>query len=320
MAARQLYLRVPVTDETTDFQAQWSSDGGATWTPLSRDSASPAAPELIGVAELDADGNWLLDGLNNPAGNLEAASETGNLYRVRLLEDGVKGNWSDEFSINGYPGAGDLSDFLAATGLTISSALSARLGPAILAARKEFEKVTGVRVLADSVASARRFGLPSARDGWVELDPAVSISSVVYSPASGDPTTYTRNTDYWLEPENAPLLAVPRPYTSLRLGGSYGWWGGGYGYGEAPRALLVTARWGMFDSVPDNIREALLGRAAASLLPQLRMSAGSGRPVKRWTNVDGISKEYDTGAWDVLGAGWDSAWKSAITRYRRLSI
>jgi hypothetical protein len=91
--ARLLELHIPVDDQTTHFRLRFSTDV-RTWTPFSPADPSPAVPADIVVDALDADGNYVLDGINNPQGNMALASQDGTVYQYQLKTLGGYGSWS----------------------------------------------------------------------------------------------------------------------------------------------------------------------------------------------------------------------------------
>lgn len=90
---RLIELHIPVEADTTHFRLRFSNDGRI-WTPYSPAEASPSIPADIVVDALDADGNYLLDGINSPHGNAVDASRDGNLYQYQLKTLGGYGSWS----------------------------------------------------------------------------------------------------------------------------------------------------------------------------------------------------------------------------------
>jgi hypothetical protein len=96
--------------DATHFQLLYSADQ-TTWTTYNPGSAD------VAVSELDADGLYLLDGINSPAGNAAAASYAGNWYRTRQKTAGGYGNWSSPFKVGYEPDdlgpVADVADLLA---------------------------------------------------------------------------------------------------------------------------------------------------------------------------------------------------------------
>lgn len=128
--AQLVLIHIADLDPTaTHFNLRFSTDG-TTWTDYSTSSATPSSPEDLSVALLDASDNYLLDGVNSPAGNMAAASYAGNWYEGRLKGADGYGNWSTRFNVAplavaapGWPVAADVLQKLQYTnpeGLTAS--------------------------------------------------------------------------------------------------------------------------------------------------------------------------------------------------------
>lgn len=103
MDPRLILIYVPTEAGTTHFQLQFSRDRGGTWAGFDPVTANPASAADVAVGDLDADSNYLLDGVNSPAGNKLDASRAGNRYRLRLKNVSGYGNWSDSFMVGEEP-------------------------------------------------------------------------------------------------------------------------------------------------------------------------------------------------------------------------
>lgn len=73
---------VGVTGFTIEFSAH-----SETWTAFSPTDATPTGFEdptaLIAITDLNADSEYVIDGINTPLGNAIAASAVGNVFRCR---------------------------------------------------------------------------------------------------------------------------------------------------------------------------------------------------------------------------------------------
>src|SRR5688500_1781822 len=94
--ARIITLKdIPVdAGETTHFHVQARLTGASSWTDYYATGAGPAIQD-IDVADLDANNDYLIDGVNTPTGNKATVSQAGWEYRIRLKDAGGYSNYSN---------------------------------------------------------------------------------------------------------------------------------------------------------------------------------------------------------------------------------
>jgi len=168
-------------------------------------------------------------------------------------------------------------------------------------------------------ATTRYFNPPLAYDPVLLFGPfgeLASLTSVIYQPASSNPTTYTLDTHFWLLPEGAPGWG--RPYYGLRF--KQRWWD------PAPysmtKALQITGLWGYGTSIPVDVWNAMRAAAALQLPILQRVSGSSVIPfgVKKWVGAGGVSTEFETGWLPTLRSVWQNAVDTAIVGKQRWEI
>lgn len=303
----------------TAFRLQFSTVPAAPWTAFSRSSASPTVPDTLDVDLLDAT-VYKLDGLNNPTGNMEAASAAGIWYEAAWQENGIWGNWTvppfwqEATHAAGYPTAIDLYGFLTGAGLTPAAALMPQLGPAVLAAKQDFEQAIQRRMLADLTITQRRFDPPAKVGSILFIPDAVEITDVHYQPVGWEVSTFNRGIDYELYPDEALATGVQpgesqyRPITGLRF-----WrrWSLPQSV-RTRRGLYVTGRWGYADTLPEQAFRGILARAASALFTQVLIGRTSG--ILSWKDADRSVTYVD---WLKLKMGWDDEAARVVSHYRR---
>lgn len=120
---------------------------------------------------------------------------------------------------------------------------------AIKAASRGIDNLCGRRFYADTDATKERYYTPDD-EAWLRIDDLVELGSLQTDPDGGGTfeDTWVENTDFLLEPLNAPADA--KPWTSIRvhpLGNFY--------LPCYPRSVKVTGKFG-WATVPDEIVEA----------------------------------------------------------------
>ena len=195
---------------------------------------------------------------------------------------------------NGYA---TLTDFQNYTGMsTLTAAETATIEDAIEAASRSIDRIANRRFYLDAVATARLYR-PSDFYKLIVDDIGSTTNLVVALDATGQGSytdTLTLNTDYILDPINAPAKA--RPWTMITMVGATTW---PFPTNYRPVAQ-VTARWG-WPSVPDDISEATLILAADY--------------VKRASSVGGVVGLSELGAIRMSPLGRDIA--AIVRAYRR---
>ena len=216
-----------------------------------------------------------------------------------------------------YPTEIDLRRFLYAANL-IDSATEPTgryalldYGGAVNGARAEFERRTG-RVFVSSVEVTEAFDPVTVRNGRLDLGREwYSISSVEV-----DGTAQTVTDDFLLEPYGGP------PYSSIRFLVS---WTAPVPWGSLATVEVTGVRgWG---SVPDDVWQAILRRAAGTLLPsvvgiQTSGMAAAGVASLRLGDADVAFKPPTAGSssGSLMGSGWDAVFESAVSAYRAVRV
>ena len=162
-----------------------------------------------------------------------------------------------------YPVGTDVQALLTSLGLTVPSGYS--LDDAASAAVEQWERLTGwTPFLQDASATARYFdppGTPAPGRGYGPFGGSrmlplragiVSQSAITSVVANG--RTLASGTDYRLGPLNA--LANKRPYSRIEFTVPI--------FGQAS-SIVITARWGGYASVPQEVFNAIRRQAASDL-------------------------------------------------------
>ena len=142
-------------------------------------------------------------------------------------------------------------------------------GAAMAAEEAFLQSVRWVPFVSDGSTQTRLFDPPSGR----LLDLQGGLLSVSQITVSGMPLTV--NLDVFLSPQSADYTGLP--YTGLEFFRPA--WG-------RKRSIAVTGVWGRVTSLPDDVREALLAKAASLLAPQLQ--AYLSRGLTRWREGDTV--------------------------------
>jgi len=198
---------------------------------------------------------------------------------------------------NGYA---TLAEFQNYTGMTtLTAAETSSIENAIEAASRSIDRIANRRFYLDANASPRLYR-PVDIYRLIVDDIGSTTSLAVNLDATGNGNytdTLTLNTDYILDPVNAPQKN--RPYTTVTLVGSSGTASWPFPSSFRP-SVQVTARWG-WPSVPDDIVEACLILSADYM--------------KRASSVGGVVGLSELGAIRMSPLGRDIA--AIVRAYRR---
>ncbi len=214
----------------------------------------------------------------------------------------------------------NVTDFIEGQGITLRSAASPQFVQNRLdAALAYVKRITGVEYGTDVVSETRYFD----GNGYDELpiDPAVSISAVRHMSNGTTVYTYVQNTDYAVYPHNAaPKTSLKRiSAVVLSTAESNLAYVGAWPAGE--RNIEVDGVWGVAATMPDDLAEAVIMKAALWVL------AGDNLPLVGGA-LQGAVKSYDVGAYSVTfseGAkqnvvatltGWDKLAEQIIAGYK----
>lgn len=157
--------------------------------------------------------------------------------------------------VNGYCSVDDVRDQLSDSGSILATNLMEK---AVNAASRAVDDYCGRRFWQDPAPVVRKYR-PRRRDRVTVDDISTTTGLIVETTSSvswAAPTTWTLDTDFELEPDNADAE-----------GPAYAWWRllavGSKHFSYARfRSLRVTARWG-WSQVPDPISEATLLKAVS---------------------------------------------------------
>lgn len=302
-AARILSIRVPAIDTTTAFQIQFAQSGVFTWTGFDPTDPTPSAAADILVAELDANSDYTLDGLNAPAGNDEAASLEGTWYQVRLKSGSLYGMWSAPFRV-GPPTAWDLSLFLTAMGL---DAGTLDLQGAVTGALDAFQTATGRVMLA--VSGVRLFDPPTNPSAALDLGEDLTGTP---SELTVGGTALVFGSGYRLLEPNA--AARGKPYWAVQFGAPRLFGASNYPYWNS---ISITGYWGYGLTIPNDAWAAILALAAIAVAPQLSIIIAGG--LVKWTEAD-VTEDYGAKPYSEQIALWDGFAKRTIAQYRRVQV
>lgn len=199
----------------------------------------------------------------------------------------------------------DVKAFLQMTGLiatppTEQEGLLDFAGAAHAAELMFLKSVRWFPFVSDGSIQTRQFDPPSGR--FLDLQGGLlSLTSVTASGAN-----LTPNTDAFLSPRNAPYEGLP--YTGIEF------------YRQPcglKRSISVTGVWGRVPSLPDDVREALLAKAAATLAPQLQAYVSRG--LSRWREGD-VEQWSDGEPFRGLAARWERIYAETVRLYRLTTI
>lgn len=231
-----------------------------------------------------------------------------------------------------FPTASDLSTYVSGLNLFDSSELAAVLARLNLtdkaaAAAQAFQEQAGwFPFITDGSDVSRRFDPPGPNSGhggiwdvrggkWV-LNLRAGLSGTPapvivmgYSASSTNPqagTTLVAEDDYWLLPEEAPLMS--KPYTHVEFAVSM--WG-------APRSIRVTGRFGYGANVPEDAWQAVLQYGASMAWPDLAVNLSLG--LLSYTEA-GVTETSGPKALADYNEQWQANFQRAVNRYQRIAL
>ena len=208
-----------------------------------------------------------------------------------------------------YPTASELDAFLTEAGFTLGSLDTAT---AITAARVEFERRAGIRMLAGA-ATTLRFDPPTNGLGRLDFPGGLAeLTSAAYQPEGGAAESWSEGIDFVLRPYDGGAEETG-PFTAMELSRC---WIAPIRFGDR-RSIRVTGRWGYHTSIPEDAWLAMLARGASLTAAQQGAAISDGRS---YSNSGGVDNAYPT---DPLGAArkaWAGQFEAAIRRYRRLRL
>lgn len=214
-----------------------------------------------------------------------------------------------------YPTATNVEDFLEAGGVTTTAAQQAFFAAAALAGRQIVEMRCGRQFLGSGSNATRYFDAPTARSGRLRIDDLATLNTVTYQPAGqAVATTWTLNTDFWLEPDNYAVREVP--ITSLVLRSRW----------VSPllatyrRSVIISGQWGYGTAAlgfPDAVWFAMI---AAGLLTQWEIFAQAlTGGLLSWQEAD-VHEDYGVEPMKRLRSSWEDRVDQAVRLYHRAEI
>lgn len=199
----------------------------------------------------------------------------------------------------------EVKTYLEATGLIATppseqESLLDFAGVAHSAEQAFLQSVRWFPFVSEGTTQTRQFDPPSGR----LLDLQGGLLSLTSVTVSG--MTLTPNVDVFLSPQNAGYAGLP--YSGLEF------------YRNPcgrKRSISVTGVWGRVTSLPDDVREGLLAKAATLLAPQLH--AYISRGLSKWR--EGDVEQWSHGEnFANIEASWTQIYADTVRRYRRTTI
>jgi hypothetical protein len=233
----------------------------------------------------------------------QGASPATTDYRVG--QDSYSVGFSSSGVSDGWPTSTDLGDFLTAAGYDYGSAdLDLAIGEAV----EEWEKRTGYKpFLRDSSDQTLYFDPPGAGSFGCVLDvrhllTLTSLSYGLEEDGTGG-TAMAQGTDFVMLPYDGG--ANETPWTHVRfLSNPYG----------GARSIKVVGKRGYSSTCPDDVFKAILKKAAASVVMDLRVGhPGEATSVKQGPVEFQYGSEAGRGTVDRFNNDFDRA----VRRYRR---
>ena len=208
-----------------------------------------------------------------------------------------------------YPTATELQNFLKGAGLITDPSASPDslidYTGAVNAAQAEWEAlVKWFPFVSSGSATTRYFDhpLPNGRD-YPLLDLAGGLTSITSVVVSG--ATLVENTDFGALPENASAQGLP--VKQLEFYRSY--------YSSTPRCVAVTGKWGRCDTLPADVKSAVLAGAAAVVMAQCALKV-SGGGLTEWREGD-ESQKFSAADYTRYGDAYRKQFTDAAEYYRR---
>jgi hypothetical protein len=214
----------------------------------------------------------------------------------------------------GWPTADELEDYLLAAGLSVDGI---DLAGAVASAILEFEADTRRKILADAEDEEHTETPNAGMDGLIVFaDEYASVSALHYYPRNGTDATWTEGTEFeWYRPYAPKWTVIRGIYAHYHTHAFCD------GYPHDLNALKITGRRGLFTTIPADIHDAVLLKAAASVLPQIEstalVSAAGIGVTEIKTGDQSIRYGSGSGSSSALSVSASSAYAAAVTRYKR---
>ena len=214
-----------------------------------------------------------------------------------------------------YPNGGIVRQFLIDAGLPAGNLSAAWYDSAAAVAARDFEGASGAnRKMLAGASETRLYSAPAGNAGTLDIDDLAVVTAVSYQPSNTTPVVWTAGVDYWLEPSDAPGKGWP--YTAIRF--LRRWLdtasGPGVGWPADRRSIAVTGQFGYSLTLPDDVWQAVLERAAAKVARQLGFAI-TGGGISKWERAE-RSVSYRSSA--DIAAAFSADWATTAAAYRRV--
>lgn len=206
-----------------------------------------------------------------------------------------------------WPTSAEVRTMLTAAGVPIRSGVTSTFDDEIIASVVgDLQLKTHRQFIADTVASSRDFNGSGA--GEQIIDDLVELTSVTILGWAGVAQFDVTNA-VMLEQDSYPLNKLV-----LAKGPAYQFVYGTFTrFPEGRSNIQVLAKWGFGTYIPDNVWEAVRGKAASVLANYFTADANTGRVIQSW--IDGSSAEkYREGSVGETN-GWDRRYDQVKSDY-----
>jgi hypothetical protein len=214
-----------------------------------------------------------------------------------------------------YPTATDIENFIEAGGITTTAGQQAFFASAALAGKQIIEQRTGRVFLGDGTNTTRYYEPPTTRSGRLYIDDLASLSTVTYQPSGqATATSWTLNTDYWVEPDNYAAKGLPITSLILRQGWSQPL------SGTYRRSVIVTGQWGyatLAAGFPDAVWLAMLAAGCVAVYGSIAQALTGG--MLGWKEAD-VQEDYGVEPLKRLRDSWAGIVETTVPLYRRMRI
>lgn len=210
-----------------------------------------------------------------------------------------------------YPVTADVTAYLAAFGVTLTSDQLTWLPNEVTGAIDLFERLVGRKMEAAAANENRYFDPPDNVEGKLFFrEDLASVNAVTYQPiCAGSGSLLQLNTEYTLGPRNAAIKN--RPYRWLQLGGSGSITSPVYiGYRGS---YVVSGRWGYALTIPQLAKNSMIKLAATKILTPVTYISSGGVKRKR---VEDYEVEYGTGQYSGQITSMLDDVQAAIRQYK----
>lgn len=214
-----------------------------------------------------------------------------------------------------YPINTDVQAFLVASGFTVTAGQLAFMDEAAAAGQQIIERRCGRVFLGSGSNSTRYFDPPSTRSGRLRIDDLASLNTVTYQPSGQvTATTWTENTDFWVQPDNRAVKLLP--ITSLVL--KQRW--------SQPlstayrRSVIVSGQWGyatLAAGFPEAVWTAMLAAGCLEVYEMIAQALTGG--LLNWREAD-VQEDYGVEPLRRLKDSWEARTETVVRLYRRWEI